>query len=109
MKKLFFCTFLALLSIACNRSSDSIDITIKFVSGAFNGFSACNHFNGEYVLMGNSLSLTNFLNNSAFCPFVDTWEDKFQTWLRKTQSFDISENTLQLHCTGYGSLIFKEH
>lgn len=88
---------------------DSIDITIEFASGAFNGISACNYFQGTYVLTGNGLSLTNFLNNSAFCPAVDSWETKFNRWLRKTQSFDITDNTLQIHCAGFGSLIFKEH
>jgi len=86
---------------------DSIVMTIEFSGGALKGFSACNDFQGSYVLTGNGLTITHLLSNAAFCPAVDSWETKFQTFFREIQSFDISDSTLQIHCVGFGSLVFK--
>jgi heat shock protein HslJ len=85
---------------------ETIEITLQLQSGKANGKGGCNRYSGSYKLSDNNLSLSDIMSTKMYCETGSQWESAYFEALEKSQSWTISDKTLEIRCGDAGILIF---
>lgn len=86
-----------------------IAIALKFENGSIEGHGSCNSIGGKYQLKGRSLTVTELFSTEMHCEHTIHWETMLLRQLEKSQSYAISDETLEINCGEMGTLVFHSN
>ena len=87
---------------------ENIEITLQLQNGKAEGRGGCNRYSSTYNLSGNTLTLSDIMSTKMYCEPGSQWESDYFQALEKSQSWTISDKTLEIKCGNAGTLIFTK-